>query len=49
MTGRGIKRGGERDDRDVGGWSTGELEQAGEADWGEHENKARSVLILQRL
>lgn len=46
---RGIKRGGVRDDRDAGGWSTGELEQAGEADWGEHKSKTQSVLILQRL
>ena len=48
MTG-GIRRGGVRDDRDAGGWSTGELEQAGEAGWGEHESKARSVLMIQRL
>lgn len=48
MTG-GIKRGGVRDDRDAGGWSAGELELAGEAGWGEHESKARSVLMFQRL
>lgn len=35
----GVKRGGVRDDRDAGGWSTGELEQAGEADWGEHKKQ----------
>lgn len=28
----GVKRGGVRDDRDAGGWSMGELDQAGEAD-----------------